>query len=329
MIWSRVDSAAFRSWRGYGVTRRIGVFSATALTLSAILLGMLPLARAGSGAADINGKPIPVEARDRILSIGGDVTEILYSLGVGDKIVAVDSTSQFPAEALRDKKNVGYMRALSAEGVLSASPSLIVASRGAGPPEVVKALKASNVPYVEVPDEHDVEGVAGKVRLIAETTGVADKGEALAREIAQKFASLATERARVAKPLKAIFVLGVQKGQATIAGTGTSGDAILALAGMQNAAKSFPGFKPMVDEALVEMQPDVIVVMKRSDPTHDALKALDDLKGVQATPAGKNKRIVAMDALYLLGFGPRAPDAAAELMRAVYPELASAAAPQR
>lgn len=311
------------------MTRRTGILAATVLTIAALLLGMLPLARAGAGAADVNGKPITSEARARILSIGGDITETLYALGLQSQIIGVDATSQFPAEALKEKKDVGYMRALSTEGVLSTSPSMILASRGSGPPEVVKALKASGVPYVEVPDEHEPKGVADKVRLIAEAAGAPEKGEVLAKDIEQKFAELEADRKRVAKPLKAIFVLSVQKGLATIGGTGSSGDAIIKLAGMENAATSFPGYKPLVDEALIELQPDVIVVMKRSDPNHDARKALDELKGVASTPAAKTNRIVAMDGLYLLGFGPRAPAAARDLMLAVYPELATATTPTR
>ena len=67
-------------------------------------------------------------AAPRILSLGGDVTEILHDLGQSDKVVAVDTTSQFPASALKEKNSVGYLRALSAEGVLSVNPTLILAS---------------------------------------------------------------------------------------------------------------------------------------------------------------------------------------------------------
>ena len=83
----------------------------------------------------------------RIVSVGGDVTEILYALGLEDKIVAIDSTSVFPADALKTKKNLGYMRALSTEGVLSAAPTLIIASSKSGPPYVVAALKSNSVPW--------------------------------------------------------------------------------------------------------------------------------------------------------------------------------------
>ena len=70
----------------------------------------------------------------RILTIGGDVTEIVYALGAQARLVGVDSTSQFPAEALRDKKSVGYMRALSSEGVISVNATLVLASDARGRP---------------------------------------------------------------------------------------------------------------------------------------------------------------------------------------------------
>src|SRR5262249_3282651 len=149
------------------------------------------------------------------------------------KIAAVDSTSQFPPEALKDKKNVGYMRALSAEGVLSANPTVILAAKDAGPPDVVAALKASAVPYLEVPDDHTPEGTAAKIRFIAKLVGADSAGDALAKTVEQDFAALAKDRAKIAKPARAIFVLTVQNGRATVAGTGTSADAVIKLAGAE------------------------------------------------------------------------------------------------
>jgi iron complex transport system substrate-binding protein len=277
---------------------------------------------------DAGGRSVRIGGTSRIVSIGGDVTEILYALGAGGRIVAVDSTSQFPPEALREKKSVGYMRALSSEGVLSVNPSLILASESAGPPEVVGTLKAARVPYVEVPDRHSPKGVAGKVRLIAKAIGAEAAGDRIAAQIDAEFAALARDRARIKKPLRAMFVLSVQNGRAIVGGKTTSADAILALAGAENAAASVTGFKPLPDEAIVALAPEVIVAMRRAGDngaTHDAAQAFA-LKGVQATPAGASKRLVMMDGLYLLGFGPRAPAAARDLMRALYPDDAAGAA---
>src|SRR5262245_57916438 len=197
----------------------------------------------------------------RIVSIGGDITEVLYALGMAAKVVAVDTTSEYPREALAEKKSVGYMRALSSEGVLSVDPTLIIASGGAGPPEVVAALKASKVPYVEVRCEDSPDGVVKKVRLIAAIVGAKEKGEELVKSIEADFAALAAERAKIEKPARALYIIAVQNGRAIVGGKHTGADAIIGLAGGENAAGSVDGFKPLSDEAALSMAPDVIVTM--------------------------------------------------------------------
>ena len=133
--------------------------------------------------------PMPADARSRSptrpRSCPSAATSPRFSMrsGLEASIIAVDATSQFPAEALKQKTNVGYMRALSTEGVLSIAPHLIIASASAGPPEVVKALKQTSVPYVEVGDGHSPEGVIEKVRFVAQALGVAAEGDKLARKI--------------------------------------------------------------------------------------------------------------------------------------------------
>jgi heme transport system substrate-binding protein len=273
---------------------------------------------------DASGAKITVDDTSRIVSIGGDVTEILYALKADDNLIAVDSTSQFPAAALKDKTNVGYMRALSAEGVLATNPSVIIAAKDAGPPEVVGLLKSSSVPYVEVPDDHTPEGVAAKIRFVASVVGADVAGHALADKVEQDFAVLAKDRAKIGKPVRALFVLTVMSGRATVAGRDTSADAILKLAGAENAANAVRGFKPLADESAMEVAPDAVVTMAHGGnfPSDSVLS----IKGLAASPAAQNKRIIEMDGLYLLGFGPRAPTAARELMKAFYPRLAQSGA---
>jgi iron complex transport system substrate-binding protein len=270
---------------------------------------------------DAGGYAVKIADTSRIVAIGGDVTEILYALKAEGKIAAVDSTSQFPPEALKDKKNVGYMRALSAEGVLSTSPSVILAAKDAGPPDVVAALKASAVPYLELPDDHTPESAVAKIRFIAKLVGAESAGDALAKTVEHDFAALAKDRAKITKPVRAIFVLTVQNGRATVAGTNTSADAVIKLAGAENAGAGIEGYKPLVEESAMQLAPDAIVTMRHSSSTFKA----DDIlavKGLQASPAGQNRRIIEMDGLYLLSFGPRSARAARDLMAALYPELA-------
>jgi len=300
------------------------------IALAWVLLAIGPaVSQAEVTVVDAGGRSVRVTDASRILCIGGDITEIAYALGAGDRIAAVDTTSQFPPQALKEKVSVGYMRALSSEGVISVGATLVLASERAGPPEVVKTLKASSVPYVEVPDEFSPEGVVKRIRLIARAIGAEPEGERVARDVTAGFAALATLRGSVKRPLRVLFVLGVQNGRIMVGGKGTSADAVLALAGADNAAASVNGFRPVGDEAVVEMAPDAIVGMRRTsdNDAHD-LSQLLALKGVQSTPAGAAKRLILMDGAYLLGFGPRLPDAARDLMRALYPEIDGAGARQ-
>ncbi|XSG82211.1 MAG: heme/hemin ABC transporter substrate-binding protein [Methyloligella sp. ZOD6] len=270
---------------------------------------------------DAAGDSVEVDDTSRIISIGGDVTEILYALDKQDQIIAVDTTSQYPANALQEKDDVGYMRALSAEGVLSLNPSVIIASAGSGPPEVVKLLKSSSVPYVEVSDETSPEAVADKVRFVAHVVGEDEAGEKIAHGVEEDFAVLAEQREKIETPVRALFILSVNDGRASVAGTGTGADAIIKLAGAENAAGSLTGYKPVVNEAAMELAPDAIITMQHGGPASNSLEQIKGVKGLDTTPAVKQDRVIGMDGLYLLGFGPRASKAARDLMAKLYPEL--------
>ena len=163
---------------------------------------------------DAGGRNVEVKDASRIVSVGGAITEILYALGLADRIVAVDTTSLFPAEALRQKPNVGYMRALSAEGVLGLNPSLVLAIEGAGPKETVAVLEAATVPLVRVPDRYTGEGIIEKIRMVAEVAGAPDRGECLAAKVADDFAALAKLREKITQPKKVLFVLSLAGRQA-------------------------------------------------------------------------------------------------------------------
>jgi iron complex transport system substrate-binding protein len=263
----------------------------------------------------------------RVVSIGGDITEIIYALGKGDSIVAIDTTSHYPPEAAATKKSVGYMRALSTEGVLSTNPDLIIASGSAGPPEVVAALKASSIPLIEIKTEETPDGVARKIEIVADALGVKAAGDKLALQVKAEFESVAAKRTKVAKPIRALFVLANQGGRIIAAGEKTAAAAMFELAGAENAVKGVEGYKPLNDESAVTAAPDVIVVMLRSDGANAGQMAKDisTMQGLGSTPAAKTGRIIEVDGSYVLQFGPRAASAAADLMGRFYPELAEKA----
>src|SRR5215213_7120375 len=261
---------------------------------------------------------LSAEPAHRIVSVGGAATEILYRLGRADEIVGVDSTSLYPEEALKSKANVGYVRALGAEGILSLNPTLVIASEGAGPPDALRLIEQAGVPIVRITDEPNPAGIAKRVEVIAKAVNATEKGAALVAEIEKGVARLAEAKARVTRPAKALFVLSLQNGRPLVGGQGTTADAMFTLAGATNVASSLTGWKPLSDEGLIAAAPDAIVMMNHgpggaaSDPfTYPAFAA---------TPAANGKRLVVMDSLYLLGFGPRTPDAARDLMAALHPD---------
>lgn len=265
----------------------------------------------------------------RVLALGGSVTEIVYALGEQDRLVGRDTTSNWPPEA-NALPDVGYLRALAPEGVLSVSPDLILAEDGAGPPEAVSVLKAAGVPYVSVVETHDAQGVLAKVDAVADALGVADKGRVLHDRLAADLTRAAERSATVGAPKKVLFVLSLQGGRVMAGGSGTAADGIIRLAGAENAMAGIQGYKPLTDEAVIEAAPDVILMMQRGDAKADAQANGGDSHGaaraaalampaLAQTPAGRNGALVMMDGLKLLGFGPRTGEAVVELHALIYP----------
>lgn len=300
----RIDAAA------------IALAGAAAVALSVML----------AAAADAQ-TPAPADA-SRIVAAGGAVTETLYALGLQDRIVGVDSTSLHPPEALKEKPNVGYVRALSSEGVLSLRPSVIVSIPNAGPPDVLQLIREAGVRHVEVPDEPTAEGVAGKVEALGRLTGAEAPAAALAAALAAgiraKFAALAADRAKIQRPKRVLFILALRDGRPMVGGAGSSADAIIRLAGGVNAAAAIEGYKPMTDEAIIAAAPEAIVMMERGGAHAVDAADLFGRPTFAATPAAAARSLITMDGLYLLGFGPRAPDAARDLAVALHPELGAA-----
>lgn len=290
--------------------------------LASLLLSTIPMAQ--TYADDIKS----IDA-SRIVSVGGDVTETLYELGLGENVVAVDTTSVFPQPEISKKKSVGYMRALSSEGVLAMGPTLILATTKSGPLEVVAALKGSSTPFITVEEPDTPEGVADKVLDIAKVVGKEEAGRAIAERIRNEFDDVAKARAKIVKPARALFLLSVQGGRATAGGRGTAADAMFALAGAENVVTEFEGYKPLSGEAALMLAPEVIVVMKaapgsRATDAHGPIATeIAAIEGLADTPAAKNGRIIEFDGSLMLQFGPRAPQAARDLMRILHPEAAA------
>ncbi|MER8663218.1 hemin ABC transporter substrate-binding protein [Mesorhizobium sp. M1148] len=252
----------------------------------------------------------------RIAAIGGSITEIVYALGEEGHLVARDSTSRYPAAAVA-LPDVGYMRQLSPEGVLSVNPSGILALHGSGPREAVDVLKKSSVPFIDVPEHYSHDGILEKIRIVGKALGVDAKAETLVAETDAKLKAAEKQTASIKQRKRILFVLSIQGGKILAAGTDTAGDGIIKLAGAVNAVEGFSGYKQMSDEAVVTARPDVILAMKNAGPPI-AEAELFAIPSITSTPAGEGRKLTLMDGSYLLGFGPRTADAIHDLAASLY-----------
>ena len=258
----------------------------------------------------------------RIVAVGGALTEIVYALGLEDRLVGIDTTSLYPLRALREKPNVGYMRQLSAEGVLGLNPELILATEGSGPKETLAVLTEAKVPIVTVPELFGEAGIIERIRIVARELGAEARGACLSEAVEKDLAAMRKLRAKVGEKRRVMFVMSFVNGRAMVAGKKTAAHEIIALSGAANAIDDYDGYKPLSEEAIVAAKPDVILVMQRG---RDSITpdAIFSNAAFSLTPAAKDKSLIAMDGLYLLGFGPRTAAAARDLAVSLYPTLAA------
>ena len=289
---------------------------------------MIAITKTGRGASrlaaialvSLVGTAHPVIAQDkaeRVLSIGGAVTEIVYALGEEGRLIGRDSTSSYPqaATALPD---VGYMRALAPEGVLSIEPDLILAREGSGPPEAIEVLRSAGIPFVDVPEDFTAEGIGDAIDVVADALGVEEKGAALRAEISAQMKQLAETMSGIGEKKRVLFILSMQDGRIMASGTGTAANGIIELAGAENAIIDFEGYKQVTDEAIITVDPDAILMMDRVGDHGTDPDTLFAHPAIATTQAAKDKALVRMDGLYLLGFGPRTASAALDLAKALY-----------
>jgi iron complex transport system substrate-binding protein len=276
---------------------------------------LLAGARAATAAVivpDADGRSVTVRDTSRIVAVGGSVTEIVYALGLGERLVGCDTSGTYPAAAAKLPK-VGYQRALSAEGVLSLQPTLVLATTDAGPPAALAQIRSAGVTTLVLPAAPTVAGAKEKIRRFARALGRAGRGEALVRALeadlaaARRVANGSRRRPRV------LFLYARGAGTLLVAGRDSSADTMIRRAGGENAVSGYAGYKPLTAEAAVAAAPEVILVLDRGLESVGGAAGLLKLPGLALTPAGRSRQIVAMDDLYLIGFGPRMGRAARDL----------------
>ncbi|GGM46801.1 hemin ABC transporter substrate-binding protein [Dactylosporangium sucinum] len=266
-----------------------------------------------------DGQRVTVTDVSRILPVNlyGSIAEIVFSLGLGDRVVGRDTSTTFPAAAhLPLVTPSGHD--LSAEGILRLDPTVVVTDRSIGPAEVIAQLRRSGIPVVFVDDQQTLSGVSAHIRQVAAALGVPGAGEQLVRRVEADVA--AARVAPAGRPLRVAFLyVRGAAGVYLMGGKGAGSDAMIEAIGAQDAgtAIGLSGFRPLTSEGLINAAPDVILVMTEGLQSVGGVDGLLRMPGVAQTPAGERRRIVDMADGVLLSFGPRVGEAVRALARAV------------
>jgi iron complex transport system substrate-binding protein len=250
--------------------------------------------------------PAWADKPSRVVTLGGALTEIVYALNAGGLLVGVDQSSIYPPAAT-SLPQVGYYRAFSVEGVATLKPDLVLATDQAGPPEALQQLQQLGLRVVILPAAPSLDALEQRINGVAMQLAVPERGTLL---IAQIRNSLAAPTVSAAP--RTLLLMG-RDGGLQGAGKDTAADAMLRLAGAVNVLASQQGYKPLSPEAAAALRPDVIVATRMTLESAGGLEKLLGAPGIALTPAARQGRVVVMDDLLLLGFGPRLPEALREL----------------
>ena len=254
----------------------------------------------------------------RIIIAGGSLTEIVFFLGLEDKLIGVDITSNFP-ESAKEIPSIGYVRTLSAEGILSLEPSLILGENDMGPPMVIDQIQKTSVDLRIIPEKRSVIGILEKINCIGSiinyksetTTLINDKLIAMVDELLQ------LQKTNSTKNTKAMLILSMGGTSPVVAGRNTSGNGFINMIGAQNIFESHEGWKPVSEESILNNNPDIIIIPQREVHKNSSIASFLDSSHLKKTKAVKNNNIISEDAMAMLGFGPRTIDIALKTSRSI------------
>lgn len=259
----------------------------------------------------------PIPEGTRIVSLFGDVTEILFALDVDEYIVGVDVSSVFP-EAAQELPDVGFAGALNAEGILALNPTIVIGGSTVtpGPPGVVDQLQQAGVEVLVLPELIGLDSPSIKIRAIGEALGIPRRAEALAQRVESEIEAASPDiEPSTSEQLSVLFVYLRRGGIQLVSGAGREAETIITAAGGLDAgaAAGIEGWQPLSPESLLAINPDVYLVMELGYDAVGELEGLLEIPGMAETEAGLNRRVIVMEDILLLGFGPRMAESIVQL----------------
>ncbi|WP_017580900.1 heme/hemin ABC transporter substrate-binding protein [Nocardiopsis valliformis] len=272
---------------------------------------------------------VEVTDTSRILPLTGGLAEIVFTLGLGDSVVGRDVAATFDEAA--DLPVISEGHDVSAESVLALQPTVILADTQTGPPETIEQIQGSGIPVVIVEEAWSFDEMYPRFERVAEVLGVPESGTRLVERTREQMASVRETSVEASgSPLVAFLYLRGTAGVYLLGGRGSGADAMLAEIGARDAGVEMGldvAFTPITTEALIEAQPDVLLVMTKGLESVGGIEGLVEIPGVAQTPAGRNGAVIDFEDGVLLNFGPRTPQvitAMAEELAAITGEVENA-----
>lgn len=284
------------------------------LWIMVLAVALLLLVLAGSASCRAEASEASAE---RVIGVGGPVTELIYALGRSDRLVGVDTSSIYP-EAAEALPKVGYQRQLSVEGTLSLSPDLVVGTAGIGPPEAVAQLRRVGLRLEILPEVRDADSAVARIHRLGELLGAEKAAEQVASDYRSALARVLRPNDPDVQATRVAMFFSHGGGNAMALGRDTLGDAVLGMVGVRNVFGDVSGTRPVSAEAVIAADPDLVLISEQAVAASGSLSAaIDAIPGLAETRAAKNGQVVVYDLLSLLGFGPRQPEELAAIMRAL------------
>lgn len=279
-----------------------------------LLLSLLSCASGEKKSIELNEENIP----ERIITAGGTITEIVHTLGFGERIIATDRTSTYPKQ-MQALPSIGYRNQIKSEGILSLSPDMVLVEEGYLSEDVVSQLKLMDLKVHFFNKPSNPKETKVLVKELAGLFEVPDKGEQINEKISKDLESLETYLLQKDEEnsLSAAFVMARGPETLFVAGENTFAEEIFNLAGIKMAAKGFEEFIPLTPESLVSMSPDYLVLFDSGLESLGGLDGLAEVNGVKETKAYKERQVLSFDGHYLSGMGPRVGQVALELAKRV------------
>jgi iron complex transport system substrate-binding protein len=261
-----------------------------------------------------DGRSVTVTDTSRIVVLQGNIAEVVFALGLGDRVVGRDISATFDEAA--DVPLVTRAHDVSAESVLSLRPTVVLADTDTGPSEAIDHIRNVGVPLVVFDTATRIDQIGPRIEAVAAALGVAPTGEALAADTEQALADVTHDLDVDDRPSVAFLYLRGQAGVYLMGGNGSGADSMIEAAGGTDAGTTIgldKAFTPITSEALVLAAPDVILMTTTGLESVGGIDGLVQIPGIGQTPAGQNRRVVTVEDGLLYSFGVRTPVALAQL----------------